>query len=287
MASNYPTSIDSIPDPVPTNRRNSPSLANGQVSQNDAIEAIQTYVGTLNSADSSSLTYRITNASGWLFASGVPAGGTGANGNIYLDTATGIIYRKAAGSWSAIYTPPVVSAGDVSPLSMAGGTRFANMPRQLVTGGPGLTSQRGFCNGWVAPRNFTLSNVSFHVNTGAVVTNAYVAVYSVASNGDLTRIAMSANTPATFAAAGTKTVAMAVPVAVTAGTAYSIVLYVDGSNSVAITGSATGVVTAVQSMTTQPFMTGTMAVSAGTPATPVTFASLTLTTAGSMYLEMS
>lgn len=41
----YPTTIDSFPDPAPTSKRNAPSLANGQVLQNDAIKAIQTFVG--------------------------------------------------------------------------------------------------------------------------------------------------------------------------------------------------------------------------------------------------
>lgn len=56
----YPTTIDSIPDPTPTNRRNAPSLANGQVAQNTAIEATQTYLGVSGApADSNTITGRV------------------------------------------------------------------------------------------------------------------------------------------------------------------------------------------------------------------------------------
>ena len=36
----------------------------------------------------------------WFNGSGVPSGATGANGDYYLDTATGNVYQKVSGSWT-------------------------------------------------------------------------------------------------------------------------------------------------------------------------------------------
>ena len=37
----------------------------------------------------------------WLSGSGAPSGGTGDDGDFYLDTATGDVYKKVSGSWGA------------------------------------------------------------------------------------------------------------------------------------------------------------------------------------------
>jgi hypothetical protein len=41
----------------------------------------------------------------WFDGTGAPASGLGANGNWYLDVATGNVYLKTSGSWAVIYSP--------------------------------------------------------------------------------------------------------------------------------------------------------------------------------------
>lgn len=46
MPTSFPTSVDNLTDPVPTNQTTSPSHAGQHVNANDAIEAIETHLGT-------------------------------------------------------------------------------------------------------------------------------------------------------------------------------------------------------------------------------------------------
>ncbi len=57
----------------------------------------------------------------WFNGSGVPSGGVGANGNYYLDDATGNIYLKTSGTWSVIFSPFTTA------LPGGGGTLTGNL----------------------------------------------------------------------------------------------------------------------------------------------------------------
>lgn len=59
MAINFPTSLDSLTNPITTNPLNSPSHAGQHSDANDAIEALETKVGINNSTNSNSLDYKV------------------------------------------------------------------------------------------------------------------------------------------------------------------------------------------------------------------------------------
>jgi hypothetical protein len=59
MATNFPTSLDSLTNPTSSDSLNSPSHSGQHANANDAIEALQVKVGINGSADTSSLEYRI------------------------------------------------------------------------------------------------------------------------------------------------------------------------------------------------------------------------------------
>ena len=59
MATNFPTSLDSLTNPTSGNSLNSPSHAGQHADANDAIEALQAKVGVDNSAVTTSIDYRL------------------------------------------------------------------------------------------------------------------------------------------------------------------------------------------------------------------------------------
>lgn len=58
----------------------------------------------------------------WYTASGVPSGGTGVDGDLYLRTANGDVYKKTSGSWGVIanITGPEGPAGSTGPTGATG-----------------------------------------------------------------------------------------------------------------------------------------------------------------------
>ena len=63
MATNFPTSIDSLTNPVSTDTLDSPDHAVQHQNVNDAVEALETKVGVDGSTDTSSLDYLVRSAS--------------------------------------------------------------------------------------------------------------------------------------------------------------------------------------------------------------------------------
>src|SRR5947209_2468976 len=59
--SNFPTSLDVLANPLPTDPRTNPSHAQQHADANDAIEALEAKVGIDGSADASSLDYKVAN----------------------------------------------------------------------------------------------------------------------------------------------------------------------------------------------------------------------------------
>lgn len=61
MATNFPTSLDSLTNPTSGNSLNSPSHAGQHADANDAIEALQAKVGVDSSAVTTSIDYKLRN----------------------------------------------------------------------------------------------------------------------------------------------------------------------------------------------------------------------------------
>lgn len=217
MATSFPGNLDDFaPNPAPTDPRNAPSLAGKITNLSDAMEAVEAKVGTTASAVTSSLDYKTT-ANVYLTGSGVPGAGLGANGNLYLNTATGIVYAKAAGAWSAVYTPSSGAAraasvlpedmgftawnGAVEPFNVA--ANFANAATLYVE------------KVWINAG--TVTNCHLSLGNPATLTQAYMALYTGA--GAL--LSQSANLAATYTGAtGLATFPLAAPQVVASGNYY-------------------------------------------------------------------
>ncbi len=59
MATSYPNSIDELVNPNGTDQLSAPSHSEQHSNANDAIEAIQSFVGTVSSEDPDSLSYKV------------------------------------------------------------------------------------------------------------------------------------------------------------------------------------------------------------------------------------
>jgi hypothetical protein len=61
MATNFPTSLDSLTNPSATDTLDSPPHDEQHADANDAIEALQAKVGINSSADTNSLDFKVNN----------------------------------------------------------------------------------------------------------------------------------------------------------------------------------------------------------------------------------
>lgn len=61
MATNFPTSLDSLTNPQPTDELTSPSHADQHANANDAIEALEAKVGVNGSSVATSLDFKVNN----------------------------------------------------------------------------------------------------------------------------------------------------------------------------------------------------------------------------------
>lgn len=92
MATNFPTSLDSLTNPISTDKLNNPSHSAQHANANDAIEALQAKVGVNSSAVTTTLDYKVAQVETKV----LPTGG-----------ATGQVLSKASGSnydvtWSTV-----------------------------------------------------------------------------------------------------------------------------------------------------------------------------------------
>jgi hypothetical protein len=78
MATNFPTSLDSLTNPISTDKLNNPSHSAQHANSNDAIEALQAKVGVNSSAVTTTLDYKVTQVEGKV----LPAGG--ASGQVLI-----------------------------------------------------------------------------------------------------------------------------------------------------------------------------------------------------------
>lgn len=157
MATNFPTSLDTLTNPTSSDSLNSPSHSAQHANVNDAVEALQVKVGVDSSADTSSLEYRIaqleaagspivkveafTSSGSWTVPAGVTyavahirGGGGGAN----FGTSNG----GTGGTSSVAFAGGTVSAigGSGVQTSFTGGTTSSSVPA-TNSGEGGFVSQ--------------------------------------------------------------------------------------------------------------------------------------------------
>jgi len=100
LATNFPTSLDTLTNPDGTSSLSNPSHATQHSNANDAIEALQTKVGVNGSANTSSLDYRLSQVE----SGGQLAAELGLAGNNDV-TITGIENKTAVDTFSkALYS---------------------------------------------------------------------------------------------------------------------------------------------------------------------------------------
>ena len=191
MATNFPTSLDSLTNPTSSDSLNSPSHSAQHANVNDAVEALQVKVGIDSSADTSSLEYRIaqleaagspivkvaafTSSGTWTVPAGVTyaiahmLGGGGGGGGLTIGAAT------AGGNSSVAFASGTVTAlGGAEGLATQGnygsGTPFPQ-PNNSGRGGHPNTTGSGSCWGgdaqWVVAGADVTPAASITVTVGA------------------------------------------------------------------------------------------------------------------------
>lgn len=127
-------------------------------------------------------------------------------------------------------TPRALASGGgdlvSTPLGAAGAGGCTNQPREVgVTGTLVTVSGNLMLSYFRPPRAFTAANIAFYSTAtaaGATPTLVKFGLFSVAANGDLTLIGVTASDTAIFSAANTRySRALLTPVALTAGVTYA------------------------------------------------------------------
>jgi hypothetical protein len=113
MATNFPTSLDSLTNPLSTDPLNNPSHADQHANVNDAVEALETKVGANSSAVTTSHDYKInqleTNA---LLKTLVDA-----KGDLLVGTAADTVARLAVGGTNGFVL--TVDSGETAGVKWA------------------------------------------------------------------------------------------------------------------------------------------------------------------------
>jgi hypothetical protein len=104
--------------------------AAGMLVYNTTTSTVQVYNGTWQN-----ITGAGASGTTWLNGSGVPSGGTGSNGDYYLDTSNQDVYLKSGGSWSIVIAHGLSSAGG----TMTGTLTFAASLNPAITFTPGYS----------------------------------------------------------------------------------------------------------------------------------------------------
>ena len=153
MSTQYPAALDDFQNPLPGDSTTNPSHAVQHTNANDAIEAIQAYLGVATSIDPATITGRVAA----LEAGGGGGGGSTAWGDItgkpttiagygitdaYTKTETSNLYlAKAGGTMSgAISYSNAFGTAEISvktdPLSSIGSAMVINSPEGVIAQGP-------------------------------------------------------------------------------------------------------------------------------------------------------
>lgn len=272
MATAFPAGVDSFPDPIGTDLLDNATAllkhATQHTNVNDAINALEIQL----------------NLAGLLTGAGVPGAGLGVNTNLYLDTASGIVYRKTAGTWAAIYTP--AGGGQFGTSNFTNG--FPSVDRSRVTATVSSGSQtQGLC-GFLAPSATPINNATIYVTGTATITFGYITVYSLDSSGNSTGIvAQTANTTTLFGATGKKTVAFTGTWIPTPGAAYAVGIYYTSGGGPTYASSPALADVSVNVGNVRPFFSARAASSVGGPNASFTFASLGNVSIGAQLVEFT
>ena len=109
MATNFPTSLDSLTNPTATSTLSSPSHSAQHADANDAIEALEAKVGVNNSAVTTSLDYRVSNPE--------LVGGAARpllTGGAYIDGTNGLVLSGLSGNYASTLDSAALSiTGDI------------------------------------------------------------------------------------------------------------------------------------------------------------------------------
>ncbi len=134
----------------------------------------------------------------WIVGSGVPAGGTGSNGDMYLNSATGDIYGpKTAGAWGAIVANIEGPAGSAGATGATGPAVLHGFGADFYNGGVNLTA--GLTAYVTVPVGGTISAWNLLVDAGVCT----VTVWKIASGTSVPAVGNSISTAGLSISSGT------------------------------------------------------------------------------------
>lgn len=166
MATNFPTALDSLTNPAPTDSMATVEHSEQHIKANDAIEALQTKVGIDNSADSSSLDYILKNPN-----SNNP-GHTHSTDSIEVDDSG--LSTITGSDLTQVLTSIDNSLSDSMQSSVYDS---ANVAEQLV----GISATQTLTNKTINASNNTVSNLT----TGMFATNVVDTDITLIANSDI------------------------------------------------------------------------------------------------------
>ena len=189
MATNFPTSLDNLTNPAGSDPVNNPSHASQHANLNDAIEVLETKVGINNSADTTSLDYRVkslettptyTNEMAQDAVAAALAAGTHTNITInYNDTGNSISISAAAG-----YTNEEAVDAVAAALTAGSGISISyNDPANTITISVDST---------IATKTYVDTAVS---NLGSTAASTYVPVSEVGQADGIATLDANARIP--------------------------------------------------------------------------------------------
>lgn len=117
MATSFPTSLDSLTNPLSTDSLNSPSHSGQHADANDAIEALEAKVGINGSAVTTSHDYKI----GQLETNAISKTILDAKGDLIVATAADTAARLAVGSDGFVLTADSAEASGLKWAAAAAG----------------------------------------------------------------------------------------------------------------------------------------------------------------------
>lgn len=217
---------------------------------------------------------------------------------IGTDTLTIVRAQEGSSARTVIVTDQIAAAitaktvTDIESLALVhSGRDFVptvgvnTMPRACASTISGAWSA-GFptFTGFVPQTSFTAGHIKFYTAATTSPTHAYVGLYSVDASGNLTQIAVSADT-VSIGTTGLRNIALTVPVGLVAGNAYAVAFLTVGATL--NYGCSPSIRVEISGSVVQPFLMGYVTAGSATvlPAS-ATFASLTMYI-NPMYAEIT